>query len=109
MKPKVPIVKKRASHSIRVGTITEVLITNILKCNEEEKGALCWSSDAMVGQWRNSGEIEAEVKSNQGAWILVSAFAGYGTVNRTPLPQPLKRTSPISRNRNLVESVRRSV
>ena len=106
MKPKVPIVKKRASHSIRVGTITEVSITNILKCNEEE---MCWSSDAMVGQWRNSGEIEAEVKSNQGAWILVSAFAGYGTVNRTPLPQPLKRTSPINRTRNLVESVRRSV
>ena len=93
--------KKRASHLIQVGTITKVFITNILKCNEEEKGALCWSSDAMVGQWRNSGETEAEEKSNQGPWIPVSAFASYGTVNWT-LPQPLKIMSPINRTCNLL-------
>ena len=60
-----------------------------------------------VGRWMlwwdnggNSGETEVEEKSNQGPWIPVSVFAGYGTVNRTPLPQPLKRTSPIYRTHN---------
>ena len=37
----------------------------------------------------------------QGPWILVMAFAGYGTINWTPLPQLLKRMSPINRTRNL--------
>ena len=91
--------KKKASHSIRVGTLTEVFIKHS-SATKKKKGCC-------VGRWMlwwdnggNSGETEVEEKSNQGPWIPVLVFAGYGTVNRTPLPQPLKRTSPINRTHN---------
>ena len=50
-------------------------------------------------RWANTVENDLR-KLNQGPLLAVSAFAGYGTVNRTSLPQPLKRTSPINRTRN---------
>ena len=38
----------------------------------------------------------------QGPQFPASLFAGYGTINQTPLLQPHKRTSPIYRTRNMV-------
>ena len=50
--------------------------------------------------WDNGGTVLETENLNQGPRLPVLAFAGYGTVNRTPLPQPLKRTSPINRTHN---------
>ena len=53
--------------------------------------------------WDNGGTVSEMENLNQGPRLPVSAFASYGTINQTPLPQPLKRTSPINRTRNYLK------
>ena len=51
--------------------------------------------------WDNGGTVLETENLNQGPHLPVLVFAGYGTINQTPLPQLLKRTSPINRTRNV--------